>query len=239
MQIGLDQNLDLAISRANTKQKKFTYYSALGNFLPDPNLGYSLYVPAPCHVGLPISAASIFGGSSALAGSGTLASSSLLGTTGTTGGTTTIPIRSNFQIMHGGADFYAYRGGSILFGALQAKHNYKAARFQEKASLSDTLLTITQNYYNCVLAETILQIRVDAVRTSEEQLRRNRDRFASGLATNLDVLQSAHPAQSRQTGPARPAGPTAGQPRLPLPSRFIGTSERTFCRSSRWLKRFA
>ena len=193
LQIGLDQNLDLAISRANTKQKKFTYYSALGNFLPDPNLGYSLYIPRG-HVGLPVSAASIFGGSgltgtTALSGAGTAASSSLLG--GSNGsGTTTIAVRNNFELMHAGADFYAYRGGSILFGALQAKHNYKAAKFQEKASLSDTLLTVTQNYYNCVLAEAILQIRVGAVRTSEEQLRRNQDRFHSGLATNLDVLQS-------------------------------------------------
>ena len=58
------------------------------------------------------------------------------------------------------------------------------------ANLSDTLMTVTQNYYNLKLAEALLQIRIDAVRTSEEQLKRNRDRYGSGLATNLEVLQS-------------------------------------------------
>ena len=78
----------------------------------------------------------------------------------------------------------------VLFGAQEAKHNLKAARHQEKSSLSDTLLNVTRNYYNLVLADVLLQIRVDAVRTSDEQLRRNSDRFHSGLAMKLDVLQS-------------------------------------------------
>ena len=39
--VGLDQNLDLAISRTNTKQRQFAYYSSLGNFLPDPTFGFS------------------------------------------------------------------------------------------------------------------------------------------------------------------------------------------------------
>ncbi|MBU6451707.1 MAG: TolC family protein [Cyanobacteria bacterium REEB67] len=184
LKIGLEQNLDLAISRTNTKQKQFAYYSALGNFLPDPTLGFSEYFPRG-HVGLPISASTLFGGSSAL--SGAASSSALLASNAANN---TISIHRNFDIMHAGGEFYAYRGGSILFGALQSKHTLKAAKFQEKATLSDTLLAITQNYYNCVLAESILQIRVDAVRTSMEQLRRNQDRFHSGLATNLDVLQS-------------------------------------------------
>ena len=99
-------------------------------------------------------------------------------------------MHSPFEIMHAGAEFYAYRGGSVVFGTLEAKHNLKAAKFGEKGTLSDTLMSVTQNYYNLVLAETLLRIRIEAVRTSEEQLRRNLDRFHAGLATNLDVLQS-------------------------------------------------
>ncbi len=190
---GLEQNLDLAISRTNTKQRQFAYFSSLGNFLPDPTFGYSDYLTNG-RIGLPVSAASLLGGSSATtagATSGTASSgSSTSSSTSTNSSTSTIRIHHPFEIMHAGMEFYAYRGGSVLFGALQAKHNFKAAKHQESASLSDTLMTVTQNYYNLVLAEALLQIRVGAVRTSEEQLRRNLDRFHSGLATNLDVLQS-------------------------------------------------
>jgi outer membrane protein TolC len=184
---GLEQNLDLAISRTNTKQRQFAYFSSLGNFLPDPTFGYSDYLTSG-RIGLPVSAASLFGGSSAttLGATGGTAVSGL----SSSSGTSTIRVHHPFEIMHAGMEFYAYRGGSVLFGALQSRHNYRAAKHQEKASLSDTLMTITQNYYNLVLAEALLQIRIDAVRTSEEQLRRNLDRFHSGLATNLDVLQS-------------------------------------------------
>lgn len=185
---GLDQNLDLAISRTATKQRQFAYFSSLGSFLPDSTFGYSDYLTSG-RIGLPVSAASIFGGAGATT-LGTTGGTALSGLSSGNSNTTTIRIHHPFEIMHAGMDFYAYRGGSVLFGALQSKHNYKAAKHQENASLSDTLMTITQNYYNLVLAEALLQIRINAVRTSEEQLRRNLDRFHSGLATNLDVLQS-------------------------------------------------
>lgn len=170
LSLGIEQNLDLGISRTITKQKEFAYYSSLGNFLPEPTFGFSEYF-ASGKVGLPGALATLFGASG-------------------TSGNTSIRFHRPFEIMHAGLDFYAYRGGSVLFGAQQSKHNYTAAKHQEKASLSDTLMSITQNYYNLVLAETLLQIRVDAVRTSQEQLRHNEDRHQSGLATQLDVLQS-------------------------------------------------
>ncbi|MBX9719763.1 MAG: TolC family protein, partial [Candidatus Obscuribacterales bacterium] len=173
LELAINQNLALKISRTNTKQKEYAYYSSLGNFLPNATGGFSEYF-VKGQISLPSAASSLF--SSAAAG-GTPRSGSL-------------NIHSPFEIMHAGLEYYAYRGGSILFGAQQAKHNLKAAEHQEKASLSDTLMSVTKNYYNLVLAETLLQIRIDAVKTSTEQLRRNLDRFHSGLATNLDVMQS-------------------------------------------------
>ncbi len=183
--MGLNQNLDLAIVRTNTKQKEYVYYSSLGNFLPDPNFGYSDFIPDG-RIGLPNGFASAFTGGVASLGGTNGAADARAGSSGSQ----TIRIHSPFEFMHGGIDFYAYRGGSVFFGAQQSKHNFRAARYQEKAGLSDMLMTVTQNYYNLILAETLLQIRIQAVRTSEEQLRRNQDRFHSGLATNLDVLQS-------------------------------------------------
>ncbi len=188
LDIGLDRNLDLAISLTQTKQSKFSYYSALGKFLPDPTAGFSEYF-ARGHVGLPFN---IFASQGNLA-AGALGNSALGGAASTissSGRDSTVTVNRPFIVMHAGGEFYAYRGGSVLFGALQARNTYRARTQGERATLSDTLLTIAQNYYNLVLADTILQIRIDAVRTSEEQLRRNQARFHSGLATNLEVLQS-------------------------------------------------
>ncbi len=174
LNIGLDRNLDLAISRTQTKQDQFAYYSSLGKFLPDPTFGYSEYF-AHGHVGLPFNFLGAQGSLPGGAGSGR---------------DSTVKVNRPFVVMHAGAEFFAYRGGSVLFGALQSRNNYRARSQGERATLSDTLLTISQNYYNLVLADTLLQIRIDAVRTSEEQLKRNQSRFHSGLATNLEVLQS-------------------------------------------------
>jgi OMF family outer membrane factor len=52
-------------------------------------------------------------------------------------------------------------------------------------------MSATKGFYNLLLNEALLQIRIKAVQTSEEQLRVNRDRFEEGLATNLDVLQAS------------------------------------------------
>lgn len=187
LDIGLERNLDLAISLAQTKQSKFSYYSALGKFLPDATAGWSEFF-AHGHVGLPFN----FFASQSLPASAL--SNTALGTASSniqsSGRDSTVTVNRPFEIMHAGGEFYAFRGGSVLFGALQARNTYRARTQGERATLSDTLLAISQNYYNLVLAETVLQIRIDAVRTSEEQLRRNQARFHSGLATNLEVLQS-------------------------------------------------
>ncbi|HEY9679314.1 MAG TPA: TolC family protein [Drouetiella sp.] len=192
LDVGLERNLDLAISLAQTKSSKFDYYSSLGKFLPDPTAGFSEYF-AHGHIGLPFNIASAFGsgtGATAAAATSSSAFSTTASTIKTSGRDTTVTVNRPFEVMHAGAEFYAYRGGSVLFGALRARNNYRARTHGERATLSDTLLAISQNYYNLVLAETVLQIRVDAVKTSEEQYRRNQARNKAGLATKLEVLQS-------------------------------------------------
>ena len=172
---GIDRNLDLAISRSNTKIKQWNYLSALGRFLPEITMSFQETFLKGA-VGLPFNQG--FG-----ANVGT-------GTTSILGGRNVIHLDSPYIIMGPGFRYYGYRGGRVLFGALEAKHNYKAARAGQSATLSDTLMTITKDYYNLVLNEAILEIRIQAVRTSEEQLRNNTNRFHSGLATALDVMQS-------------------------------------------------
>ncbi|PWU01558.1 MAG: hypothetical protein C5B53_02690 [Candidatus Melainabacteria bacterium] len=170
----LDRNLDLAISKTNTKVKQWNYLSALGRFLPELTMTFQENFLKGA-VGIPFNQ-----GFGANFGSGT----PLIGNRNV------IHLDSPFILMGPGFRFYGYRGGRVLFGSLEAKHNYKAAQAGQNATLSDTLMTVTRNYYNLVLSEAVLQIRIQAVRTSEEQLRNNTNRFRSGLATALDVMQS-------------------------------------------------
>ena len=60
LQLGLDQNLDLAISRTTTYQNKFALYSQMSNFLPNMSSGFSEYVPDG-HISLPFSPTAFFG----------------------------------------------------------------------------------------------------------------------------------------------------------------------------------
>lgn len=172
LRTGLERNLDLAISQSNSKAKQWDYFSALGGFLPDATMAFQDNFLKGA-IGVPFNLGLGTGGGATGLGRGNV-----------------IHINSPFILMGPGFRFNGYQGGKVLFGVLKAKHEYKAARAGEKASLSDTLMTITKDYYNLVLSEALLQIRIQAVRTSEEQLRNNTNRFHSGLATNLDVLQS-------------------------------------------------
>lgn len=178
----MDRNLDLAISKANSKVQKWNYLSSLGKFLPDVTMSFQEFFLKGA-IGLPFNQA--FGStfSNSLANGGT-------GVEGSLRNRNVVNINSPFIAMGPGFRYHAYRGGRVLFGALQAKHTYKAARAEQNATLSDVLVSTTKDYYNLLLSEAILQIRIQAVRTSEEQLRNNSNRFRSGLATSLDVLQS-------------------------------------------------
>ncbi|MBC7998326.1 MAG: hypothetical protein IAF58_10305, partial [Leptolyngbya sp.] len=102
LRAGIERNLDLAISRTSTKQRQFSYYSALGNFLPDPSLGFSEYF-SKGKIGLPTNGFSL-GGSSAE--SALSSSSSLLGSsTFARSDGEVIRINRPFIIMHAGAEF--------------------------------------------------------------------------------------------------------------------------------------
>lgn len=100
-----------------------------------------------------------------------------------------IRLNGPFMIANAGFTHHVYRGGKILFAALQSKHQLNASNSKFHAGYSDTLSEIARLYYELVLQETNLQIRIRAVDTSEEQVRVATKRFEEGSGTNLDVLQ--------------------------------------------------
>lgn len=160
VQSTLRNNLDIGISTFNERAKKASMYSSMGKFLPDIALSYQWNY--------------------------------LKGKANVPFGSTAEPLSFNnpFILTSAGFKYYGYRGGSVLFGALQSRNNYRAASHARKATISDGLQQAAKYYYDLLLQEAILQIRVKAVETSVAQLALNKDLKEGGLATNLDVLQA-------------------------------------------------
>lgn len=104
------------------------------------------------------------------------------------------PVPVNFHnpllVLSPSIRFGLFRGGEVLFSSRQSRYNYRAALSAGQATLSDVLLDVARRYYDLVLNEAILQIRIKAVETSEAQLAQNTNLHEDGLATYLDVLQA-------------------------------------------------
>jgi len=154
------RNLDIGIAGLDTRIGKSNFWGATGKFLPDINLGYN-YQYLKGKAGIPF-------------------------------GTTPGPIKLDtpFIIASAAFNYHVYRGGSILFGALQKSNLYKAAKYQQRTTISDALLNTTKLYYDLVLNEALLQIRIRAVEVSKAQLQVSQNLVQSGRGTNLDLFQS-------------------------------------------------
>lgn len=156
----LDNNLDIGISGMDERIKRTIFWSGVGKFLPDINMGYNYNF--------------------------------LKGKANIPFGESPDALRFNnpLIITSAGFKYYGYRGGSILFGALQNRNNLKAARHAKHATTNDTLREAVRLYYDLLLQEAFLQIRVQAVETSVTQLQLSRDLKTGGMGTQLEVLQA-------------------------------------------------
>lgn len=99
-------------------------------------------------------------------------------------------ISNNYIVIPDNVSYYFFRGGKILFGALQAKHNYRASQFSLKGTTNDILLEAAKLYCDLALNDVLLQIRVKAVEVSKALVLRNQDLFDNGVNTMLDVLEA-------------------------------------------------
>lgn len=89
-----------------------------------------------------------------------------------------------------GFNYWGFRGGSIFYGALESLHRYKASKELVHGTINDVLLNITQNYYNMVRNEALLEIQTRAVEVSQAQVDLNRQLESAGTGTKFQVLQS-------------------------------------------------
>lgn len=106
------------------------------------------------------------------------------------GGTIPITFANPFVTAQAGYRFFGFRGGSVLFGSLSSLHNFRASRAQYRATINDTLLNITRNYYELVRNQALLQIQSRAVDVSKAQVDLNRQLEKAGTGTRFQVLQS-------------------------------------------------
>ncbi len=107
-----------------------------------------------------------------------------------------VPIKNHFLSESASFQQYLFQGGLVLFSSLQNKHQYKASQFALKGTTNDVLLDATKLYYDLVLNDVLLQIRVKMVDVSRALVIRNTDMFQEGVNTQLDVLQAKYQLSS-------------------------------------------
>lgn len=101
-----------------------------------------------------------------------------------------LPIKNYYINMPSSFQWYLYKGGGPLHTFLQNKHNFKASRFALKGDTNDVLLETSKLYYQLVLNDALLQIRIKSVETADALYLINEDLFANGVNTMLEVLQA-------------------------------------------------
>ncbi len=100
------------------------------------------------------------------------------------------PVNSPFLAIPSGLQWTAFNGGANLFTAKKAKHEFNASKFDLKRNTNDILSDTARLYYDLVLQDVLLQIRIKAVQTSEALLTKNQIQYQFGANTQLDVLQA-------------------------------------------------
>ena len=83
-----------------------------------------------------------------------------------------------------------FQGGSQFFSMLAQYYRNKGWHESLYISINDALFDVYQKYENLVLQRTLLQIRVKAVETSEEELRLNSSVYKGGAVSQFALMQS-------------------------------------------------
>jgi len=101
-----------------------------------------------------------------------------------------VPANSPYLVIPNAISCYFFKGGTILFGAMRAKHDYKASSWALKGTTNDILNDAAKLYYQLVLNNVLLQIRIKGVEIGESLLLRNNIMYENGANTKLDVMQA-------------------------------------------------
>ena len=86
--------------------------------------------------------------------------------------------------------FPIFQGGRIVYGAAVNYYRARAAKNSYYASINDVLLDAYRRYFDLLLQQSLLQIRVKSVELSRGQLALNQQLKDAGIGTNFAVYQS-------------------------------------------------
>ncbi|PWT95026.1 MAG: hypothetical protein C5B53_12065 [Candidatus Melainabacteria bacterium] len=100
------------------------------------------------------------------------------------------PINSPFVTVPNTFNMYFFRGGSILYGALRRRHEWKAAQYELKGTTNDVLYQAAKLYWQLALNDVLLQVRISALEKAQAAYELNKGRNEHGFGTKLDVLQA-------------------------------------------------
>jgi len=100
------------------------------------------------------------------------------------------PVGSPYLVIPSLINWTFFKGGANFYGAWQARHLYNAAKYGLERATKDILLEVAHLYYQLVLQDVLLQVRIKAVQTSEALVLKNQIQYQYGANTELDLLQA-------------------------------------------------
>ncbi len=103
-----------------------------------------------------------------------------------------VPIRNPYLSSTSQFQWYLFKGGAIIHTLLGARDQYRASKFALNATINDSLLDTTKAYYNLVLSDVLLQIRIKAVEVARGVVVVNQDQYDFGTIPQVDVLQAKY-----------------------------------------------
>ena len=103
-----------------------------------------------------------------------------------------VPINNPYLSSTSQFQWYLFKGGAIVHTMLGARDQYRASKFALNTTINDALLDTTKAYYNLVLSDVLLQIRIKAVEVARGVVVVNQDQYDFGTIPQVDVLQAKY-----------------------------------------------
>lgn len=83
-----------------------------------------------------------------------------------------------------------YSGGQVRSALKIAKFSEDSAYFTLRDTVERTVFTVRQQFYNIVLSKALIQVREEALRLAEEQVKDQQSRFEAGTVPRFNVLRA-------------------------------------------------
>ncbi|MGB7294692.1 MAG: TolC family protein [Candidatus Aminicenantales bacterium] len=83
-----------------------------------------------------------------------------------------------------------YTGGRLTAGYRSARLNYLSSQESARQTTQETVFNVKRGFYNCLLAEQLVQVTEEALELAEKLLQNVRNMYEVGMASRLDLLRA-------------------------------------------------